>query len=51
MDSVELSPMSGCVELDSRLLMGGFALPALAADLVRFVFRSSIAFFTIPIDR
>lgn len=43
--------MSVCVELDFVLLMGNFALPDLVVDLVRFVFRSSIAFFTIPIDR
>ena len=50
-DSVELTPLSVCVELDSLLSMGGFSLPDLAADFVRFFFRSSIAFFTIPIDR
>ena len=50
-DSVELTPLSVCVELDSLLLMGGFSLPDLAADLLRFVFRSSIGLFTLSIDR
>ena len=50
-DSLALGAMSVCVGLDSLLLTEDISLPDLAADLVRFVFRSSIGLFTIPIDR
>jgi hypothetical protein len=46
-----LRPISVCLRLGSLLLTEGISLPDLAADLVRFVFRSSIGLFTIPIDR
>ena len=50
-DSLALGAMSVCVGLDSLLLTEDISLPDLAADLVRFVFRSSIGLFTISIDR